>query len=122
MSLAIATWRADAQKYWEEQLKRARAEHQKWLDASPQDRALLERRFTHGEQIPVPNTDDTLENALRSELLHSIPREFANGCSRYGQYTTVDIVLFMMRKLLSNDDYSKMAIVRGLMKPDLRVA
>ena len=82
-TFAIATWRGDAQKYWQDQvLETARARHDKWVQSPRDRRASLESAYILGTRKLIPEAANSVESVLRTELLDAIPKTMADACMR----------------------------------------
>ena len=104
-TLAIATWRGDAQKYWPDQvLKPARLRHEQWLQSTPDRRASPEPAYILGDHKLTPEAANAVESVLRTELLDAIPKPMAEACVRQGCCAVELIIWRIVQQLILPPD------------------
>ena len=108
-TLAIATWRGDAQRYWLDQtVGTARVRHEQWLQRSRDQRANLEPTYILGDRKLIPELVNAVESVLRNELLDAMPKFImTDTCVRHGWCTAELIIWYIMKQVILPPDVSE---------------
>ena len=71
--LPFATWKGDAQRYWSDQVVETARVHEQWL--------------------LIPESVNTVESVVWTELLDTMPKTMADACMPYG-YCTAKLIMW----------------------------
>ena len=115
-TLAIVTWRGDAQRYWLTQvLDCARNRHDQWLQSTPSQRASLEPAYILGDRKHIPEAQNAVESVLRTELLDVIPKSIADACMRHGYCTAELLVWYVMKQLILPHEINEVTMQKEIL-------
>ena len=95
----------------------ARSKHDQWLQSTPSQRASLEPAYILGERKHIPEAQNAVESALRTELLDAIPRSIADACMRHGYCTAELIVWYVMKQLILPPDINEVTMQKEILTP-----
>eukprot|EP00975_Prorocentrum_lima_P006250 1346110-Prorocentrum_lima.AAC.1 len=79
-------------------VQQARLEHDSWLDLTPAQPAVREASFMFGDEFPIPPNGNTLDNHRRVDIVEAIPKHIQVKCKDYGIFSTVKIIVRVMRE------------------------
>eukprot|EP00971_Amphidinium_carterae_P163098 3233378-Amphidinium_carterae.1 len=65
-------------------VKWARAEHERWLDMSPEEQAGMEHTFVLGSINPVPKAPDTIAAHMRVDFIDAVPNFISAKMTKAG--------------------------------------
>ena len=116
-TFALATWRGDAQRYWLTQvLDCARNRHDQWLKTLHHRESVLpEPAYILGDRKHIPEAQNAVESALRTELLDVIPKSIADACMRHGYCTAELIVWYVMKQLILPHDINEVTMQKEIL-------
>eukprot|EP00971_Amphidinium_carterae_P062466 1236196-Amphidinium_carterae.1 len=86
------TWGPTAFKMLVDGVKRARQEHERWLEMSPDEQAGMERTFVLGSINPVPPAPDTITAHMRVDLFEAVPKFLSARMTRTGTHQVHTLV------------------------------
>eukprot|EP00975_Prorocentrum_lima_P059822 12544151-Prorocentrum_lima.AAC.1 len=60
-----------------------------------------------GDELPIPPIGNTLEDHLSVEIMEAIPRHIQLQCRSYGIFSTIEILVQVMREAMPTRDFSR---------------
>eukprot|EP00971_Amphidinium_carterae_P322189 6404145-Amphidinium_carterae.3 len=99
---------------WQEQLDIALNRHEEWQSAGHEDRCKLEQGFWFGAAKLLPESCSDLEALMRYEILESAPPWIRRQCANHAQYSTTDILFYVLRELFPSEDLSRLDVADEL--------